>query len=266
MRLAVVRCKIPYVVRLSRPEITSWRVPNEEDEIARRAEAIVAQRVPLSKDRVLRAAMSLADQAGIDALTMRRLAQELGVEAMSLYYYVANKDDLLSGIVDLVVREIEVPSGAADWKTAVRKSAISYHEALRRHPWATRLMMSGPAGVSPAHLRYSDTLLRRLREAGFSPKLTHHAYHALDSHIVGSTLWSANVGAVLKNKADFVQKFIRELPVEEYPYFAEHVQQHVTKSVPTSGKTEFEFGLDLILDGLEMMGKKESRRPRVKPR
>lgn len=227
--------------------------------MARRAEASAEPRVRLSKDRVLRAAMSIADKDGIDALTMRKLAEDLGVEAMSLYYYVTSKDDLLSGIGDLVVREIEAPSGGADWKGAIRTSAISYHDALARHPWATSLMTSGLAGVSPAHLRYSDALLRRFREAGFSPVLTHHAYHALDSHIVGSTLWAANIGKVMKAKADFVQTFIRELPVDEYPYFAEHVQQHVTKSVRTSGKSEFEFGLDLLLDGLENIRNTASR-------
>lgn len=217
------------------------------------------QRVPLSKELVLRAAITLADRDGIDALTMRRLAQELGVEAMSLYYYVANKDELLSGMVDLVASEIEAPSGGADWKTAIRRSAISFHDTLARHRWATNIMISGPPGVGPAQLRYSDALLRRLRESGLSPELTHHAYHALDSHIVGSTLWAAGVSTVMKTKADFVQKFIRELPRDEYPDFANHVDQHMTKSVRTTGKSEFEFGLDLILDGLEQMHDAASR-------
>lgn len=212
---------------------------------------------------MLRTAITLADQDGIEALTMRRLAHELGVEAMSLYYYVASKDDILKGIVDLVASEIEVPSGGADWKAAIRRSAISFHEALARHRWATSLMISGPPGVGPAQLRYSDSLLRRLREAGFSPELTHDAYHALDSHIVGSTLWAAGVAAVMKTKADFVQTFVRELPVDEYPDFAEHVQQHLTKSVRTTGKSEFEFGLDLILDGLERI---RARNPRNRSR
>jgi AcrR family transcriptional regulator len=224
------------------------------------------QRAPLSKERVLRTAISIADQDGIDALTMRRLAQELSVEAMSLYYYVTNKDDILKGIMDLVATEIEVPSAEADWKAAIRRSAISFHDVLRRHRWASSLMISGPPGVGPAQLRYSDSLLKRLREAGFSPELTHHAYHALDSHIVGSTLWAAGVGAVMKTKPDFVKTFIRELPVAEYPYFAEHAQQHMTKSVPSSGKSEFEFGLDLILDGLEKMLGPKGKSGRAKAR
>ena len=202
---------------------------------------------------MLRAAIGIADKDGIDALTMRGLAQELGVEAMSLYYYVTNKDDILKGIMDLVATEIEVPAAGADWKAAIRSSAISFHDVLRRHRWVSSLMISGPPGVGPAQLRYSNSLLKRLREAGFSPELTHHAYHALDSHIVGSTLWAAGVGAVMKTKPDFVKTFIEQLPVAEYPYFAEHAQQHMTKSVPNSAKSEFEFGLDLILDGLDKL-------------
>jgi AcrR family transcriptional regulator len=219
----------------------------------------------LSKELVLRTAITLADRDGIDALTMRKLAHELGVEAMSLYYYVANKDELLSGMVDLVASEIELPTGGGSWKTDIRRGAISFHDTLARHRWATNLMVSGPPGVGPAQLRYSDALLRRLRESGLSPELTHHAYHALDSHIVGSTLWAAGVSAVMKTKGDFVQKFIRELPRDEYPDFADHVDQHMTKSVRTTGKSEFEFGLDLILDGLEQMHNAASR-PAKRPR
>src|SRR5439155_7684962 len=111
--------------------------------MARPADRVAERRVPLSKERVLRTAMAIADQGGIDSLTMRRLAQELGVEAMSLYYYVASKDDILKGIVDPVISEIDVPSDGADWKTALRRSAISFHNALSRHPWAAKLIMSG---------------------------------------------------------------------------------------------------------------------------
>jgi AcrR family transcriptional regulator len=218
-----------------------------EDQIAKRAEAIAAQRVPLSKERVLRSAIELADQGGIDSLSMRKLAHELGVEAMSLYHYVSSKDDILDGVVDMVVSEIELTSRDGGWKAAVRKSAISFHDALRRHPWATSLMMSG-TGVSQARLRYMDALLRRLREAGFSANLTHHAYHALDSHIIGSTLWHAGYSS-MKLPADFGTTFIKEL-ANEFPYLAEHAEQHIAKP-KRKGVSEFEFGLDLILDGLE---------------
>jgi len=224
--------------------------------VARRADPVADARVPLSRDRVLRAAIGIADEGGIDSLTMRKLAQELGVEAMSLYYYVANKDDILTGLVHLVESEIDLPSGGADWKAAIRRSAISFHDALSRHSWATSLMMS-PKRVSPARVRYMDSVLRRLREAGFSPETTYHAYHALDSHIMGSTLWEAGYSAVKEDVADLAQTLLRELPIDEYPYFAEHVEQHVTKSVRGSA---FEFGLDLILESLEKIRDAESRR------
>ena len=205
----------------------------------------------------MHAAIGLADQGGIDSLTMRRLAQELGVEAMSLYYYVASKDDILKGIVDPVISEIDVPSDGADWKTALRRSAISFHNALSRHPWAAKLIMSG-TGVGLARVRYMDAVLRRLREAGFSPELTHHTYHALDSHIMGSTLWAAAYATMPKAQADLAQNFLRKLPLTEYPDFAEHAQQHIRKTGPKD-KSEFEFGLDLILDSLERMRDAGSR-------
>lgn len=214
--------------------------------MAGRADPIAEPRVPLSRDRVLRAAIGLADQGGIESLSMRKLAQELGVEAMSVYHYVANKDDILDGIVDIVVGEFDLPSGA-DWKAAIRLSAISAHDVLMRHPWACNLMMSTKR-VSPARLRYMESLLRRLREAGFSAEMTHHAYHALDSHIIGSTLWEAGYSAN-RDLADLAKTFVRE-SVDEYPYLAEHAEQHLTKSRRNDVR-EFEFGLDLILDGLE---------------
>jgi AcrR family transcriptional regulator len=220
---------------------------SEEAEIARRAEAIAAQRVPLSKERVLRTAIALADKGGIDSLSMRRLAHELGVEAMSLYHYVSSKDELLSGIVDIVVSEIEPTSRDGEWKAAIRRSAVSFHDVLKRHPWATSLMMSG-TGVSQARLRYMEALLRRLREAGFSANMTHHAYHALDSHIIGSTLWLAGYSA-MKLPADFGKTFVRGIATE-LPYLAEHAEQHLSK-LTRGDVPEFEFGLDLILDGLE---------------
>jgi AcrR family transcriptional regulator len=223
-------------------------------QIAKRADALATQRVPLSKERVLRTAIDLADHGGIESLSMRKLAHELGVEAMSLYYYVRNKDDLLNGIVDIVVSEIELPSRGSDWKAAVRRSAISFHDVLMRHPWACSLMMS-PSGVGPARQRYMESLLGRLREAGFSANMTHHAYHALDSHIIGSTLWHAGYSA-LKLPADVEKSFVRDLP-KQFPYLAEHVQQHITKPKRKDVR-EFDFGLDLILDGLEKIREQKS--------
>ena len=212
---------------------------------------------PLSRERVLHAAIRLADEGGIESLTMRKLARTLGVEAMSLYNHVANKGDLVDGIVDLVVGEIELPSTAEDWDVAVRECAISAHEALLRHPWACGLVMSPTTtrGARTPRLRYMEWLLRRLREAGFSPELTYRAYHALDSHILGFTLWqlghSAGAKALgdAKDLADFAASFLRELRAGDYTYLAEHVEQHLA-APGDDGKREFEFGLDLIIDGL----------------
>jgi AcrR family transcriptional regulator len=204
----------------------------------------------LTRDRVLRAAMRLADEGGFDSLTMRRLGQELGVQAMSLYNHVANKDDIRDGIVDLVMGEIEVPPSGADWKTSIRQTAISAHDAFVRHPWACSLQMETTT-VSPARLRWMESVLRTFREAGFSAELTHHAYHALDSHITGFTLWHASLPFETQEElADLAEAFLSELPADEYPYFAEHANWHLTES-SADDPSEFEFGLDLILGGLE---------------
>jgi AcrR family transcriptional regulator len=207
-----------------------------------------APRVPLSRERVLRAAVKRADAGGIESLSMRKLAQQLGVEAMSLYYHVANKDDLLAGMVDLVVREMALPSEGTDWKAALRQTAISAHDTFVRHRWACSLMMSVRDGT--ARLRWMDAVLRCLREAGFSAELAHHAYHALDSHIMGFTLWQLSFPFAAEQLADVAAAFLRELPIDEYPYLAEHVEWHLTASTDDD-EGEFAFGLDLILDGLE---------------
>ena len=237
--------------------------------MAVQAQARSRPRVRLSTERVLRAAIPIADKRGIEALTMRNLAEELGVEAMTLYYYVAKKDEIVNGILDLVVDEIDVPSSGGDWKTALRRSAISAHEVLLRHPWACSLMMS-PARIGPARLRYMESLLGRLREAGFSANMTHHAYHALDSHILGFTLWEVGYSAGARALPDLGAAFRRQFPVDRYPYIAEHMGEHSKKSSRADG--EFGFGLDLILDGLEKIRTTRSgsraRRdtPRARPR
>ncbi len=213
-------------------------------------EASAEPRVPLTRDRVLRAAMDLADEGGIDAVTMRRLARALRVEAMSLYYHAANKDDILAGIVDLVVREIGLPAPDGDWKAAIRASAVAAHRVLRQHPWACNLLMSAPR-VLPGRLRYIDALLGRLGEAGLPAELTDLAYHALDSHILGFTLWEAGYTQAFRGlPPDFASTFLRDLPMEDYPNLADHVAYHKRPRSP-DGKGEFEFVLDLILDGLE---------------
>ena len=205
-------------------------------------------RTPLSRDRILSAALELADKGGIQSLTMRKLGQALGFEAMSLYNHVANKDDVLDGILDLVLAESEPPSAAEDWETAIRSSAVSVHDALRRHPWACALLMS-PARVRPARLHYMDSLLGRLREAGFSADTTYHAYHVLDGHIFGFSLWETSHTYTPAEVSDFTAMFARMITPDAYPYLHEHAAQHMSEG-PHREVSAFEFGLDLILDGL----------------
>ncbi len=210
------------------------------------------QRLPLSRERVLHAAIALADRGGIESLSMRKLGQELGVEAMSLYNHVANKDDIEDGIVEIVLAEIEVPPDGVDWKTALRQTAVSSHDVFVRHRWACSLMMRRPR-VSPARMHWMESVLRTLREAGFSADMTHHAYHALDSHITGFTLWQVSMPFETKEELDeLAVGFLREIPADEYPYVIEHAHQHLEPASP-DGTSEFEFGLDLILDGLERL-------------
>jgi AcrR family transcriptional regulator len=213
--------------------------------------AAAAARVPLSRDRILRAAVELADEGGLESLSMRRLAQPLQVEAMSLYHYVRNKGDLLGGMLDIVYSEVEPPSSAGDWRAAMRRSAISFHHVLLRHLWACSLLMS-PLPASARRLSHMNTVLGRLRSAGFSADMTHHAYHALESHIVGFTLWLLPFLAFAKQQPDYAEQFLRELSTEDLPHLTEHVHVHMAPKGPEE-VGEFEFGLDLILDGLERL-------------
>ena len=211
-------------------------------------------RVPLTKDRVLRAAVDLADESGIESLSMRKLGQKLGVEAMSLYNHVANKDDILDGIIDVVVSEIEVLSGEADWKVAMRERALSAREVLLRHPWAPSLMASGTK-PGPAMLRFFDSTLGLLREAGFSIEMTHHAIHAIGSRALGFTQ-----DLFGEDKEDLGPEvaaiFLRQM-ADEYPYITE-LSLEVSHDDETTldgwdDQVQFEFGLDLILDGLDSL-------------
>lgn len=206
-------------------------------------------RLSLSRDRILRAALELADANGIEALTMRKLGQKLGFEAMSLYNHVANKDDLLEGMLDLVLAETEPPTTSEEWDEAIRKSAISVHNALRRHAWSCRLLMEARR-MRPARLRYMDLLLGRLREAGFSADTTYHAYHVLDGHIFGFALWETGHTYTPEEASSLVEKFAHAITPEAYPYLHEHAEQHMDESADREGSA-FEFGLDLIVDGLK---------------
>jgi len=209
------------------------------------------RKVPLTKDRVVRAAITLVDEGGIASLSMRKLGQALGVEAMSLYNHVASKDDVLNGIVDHVLSQIELPGNAdGDWQAAIWRCAVSAHDILAAHPWACTLIMS-ISGPLPARLRYIDSILRCLREAGFSPMAAYHGYHALDSHILGFTLWEAGHAIKEEDIADFLA-FLPRLTADGYPYLAEHAEQHIV-GIGQDEEDEFEFGLRLIIDGLKRM-------------
>jgi AcrR family transcriptional regulator len=215
--------------------------------VARGGRAAAGTRGALSRDRVIDAAIAMADAQGMDAVSMRRLAQDLGVEAMTLYHYVSNKDDILLGMVDRVVEEMRHPRVGLDWKAELRAAAVSSHEVLVRHPWAASLLLAGP-GVSMARLRWMDAVLGCLRGAGFTADHTDHAYHALDSHIMGFSLWLVGISAGL-GRLGSLDEFLARLDVESLPHLGEHVEQHLAKR--DADEREFEFGLDLILDGLE---------------
>jgi AcrR family transcriptional regulator len=206
-------------------------------------------RVPLNRDRVLEAAIRLADEGGIEAISMRKLGQALGVEAMSLYNHVANKDDILSGIVEIVESGIELPSADAEWRQALRMTAISAHDVFEEHPWAASLTLSAD-GSRPARWRYMNAVLRCLREAGFSAETTDLAYHALESHIAGYTLWAAQLEVDDAELPDLAATFLEQFAGDEFPYVVEHVEQHLMKRSPENPGA-FAFGLDLILDGLK---------------
>ncbi len=209
-------------------------------------------REPLSRERVLRTAIELADREGIGSLTMRRLAQALGIEAMSLYHYVRGKDDILGGMVDLVTSEIPLTDPAGDWKGAIRRTAIAEFEILAAHPWAASTILSVKQASEP-RIRYMDWILGTLRQAGFSEDVTDLGYHALESHIMGFTLWVVGMNLGTQEQlAATATNFLQTFPQEEYPYLVDHIHHHL-KPRP-EGESSFAFGLDLILDGLERIG------------
>lgn len=205
-------------------------------------------REPLSRDRVLQAAMRMADEGGIESVSMRRLAQELGVEAMSLYHYFARKDDLLAAMMAAVFAEMERPQHGPDWQLDMRRAAVSAKDVLIRHKWAAKLM-GEPLPPSRAQLEWMDGILGRLREAGFSRNMTHHAYHALDSHIVGFVLWLLPIIELADVMPNMAQDVLAETADGSLPHFLEHVQEHMDPA--PDDVNEFVFGLDLILESLE---------------
>jgi AcrR family transcriptional regulator len=212
------------------------------------------RRTPLSRERVLRTAVRLADDRGAAELTMRKLAKELGVEAMSLYNHVANKDDLLDGMIDVVFGEIDPPAAGGDWKAELRGRAVSTREALLRHPWAVGAM-EGRADHGPSNLKVHDAVLGCMRAAGFSIEMTVHAMSVQDAYIYGFALQQTDMSS--RTPEDFAAEAQRQMvdyadALADYPNLVEVVGGHVAK-VGYDYEAEFLFGLDVILDGLERL-------------
>jgi len=228
----------------------------------RRTDRAQTPRAPLSHARVLEAAVALAQREGLESLTMRRLANELGAGAMTLYHYVPSKERLLDAMVDIVFAEIELPTSDVDWRTAMRRRAFSTREALNRHRWAVGLMESRTT-PGPASLRLHNAVLGCLREAGFSIELTIQAYSVQDAYIYGFALQEKSVPfETAEESAAVAEEQYREYAeladgrqlgelAQEFPYLAEVVAGHVAK-VGYDFASAFEYGLDLILDALEL--------------
>jgi AcrR family transcriptional regulator len=207
------------------------------------------RRAPLSRERALTAAIALADADGIEALTMRKLATALGVEAMSLYHHVANKSDILDGMVDLVFAEIDLPVEATDWTTAMRQRAQSLRATLLRHPWAIGIMESRSA-PGPATLRHHDAVIGCCRRAGFSVEMSAHAFSLLDSYIYGFVLQEINLPFTdTDDLVEVLEGMVPEDFAQDYPHFAELTSEYVLRP-GYSYADEFAFGLGLVLDGL----------------
>jgi AcrR family transcriptional regulator len=207
---------------------------------------------PLSKERVLRTAVAFADRDGIESLSMRKLADELGAGAMSLYHYVRNKEELIDGMVDIVFSEIEPPSTDVDWKAAMRRRAISTRDVLNRHRWAVGLM-EGRMNPGPASIRIREAILGCLREAGFSIEMTIQAYSVQDAYIYGFALQERSLPFESAEESTTVAEATTQQVADlakKFPYLAEVVAGHVAK-VGYDFTTAFEYGLDLILDALE---------------
>jgi AcrR family transcriptional regulator len=206
-------------------------------------------RSPLSREQVLSAAVDLADQRGLETLSMRELGRKLGVEAMSLYNHVANKSEMLAGMVDAVVAEIEMPASGTDWRESMRIRAVSALKAFRRHPWATALIDSSLGGGA-GRLRYFEAVISVLRKAGFTTPLAAHAFSLIDSYVYGFCRQSINLSSAAGGETNVAESFLQALPPGEYPYLAEMAAMQA--AMPGyDEEADFQFGLGLILDGLQ---------------
>ncbi|MFN8629275.1 MAG: TetR/AcrR family transcriptional regulator C-terminal domain-containing protein [Chloroflexota bacterium] len=205
-------------------------------------------RAPLSRERVLVTAVKLADQGGLESLSMRKLGQELGVEAMALYYHFANKDEVINGMVDLVFSEVHLPAAGIDWKTAMRHRARSLRDVLLRHPWALGLLESRRQ-PGPATLRHHDAVIGTLRSAGFDMPTIAHAYTLLDSYLYGFALFSVNLPFEPSEEvAELGRVTLQAFPVDAYPNLVAYV---AAMGPGYRYGDEFEYGLDLVLDGIQ---------------
>lgn len=214
-----------------------------------------APRRPLSRERILKAALALVDKDGIDALSMRNLAAKLSVEAMSLYKHVANKDAVLDGLVEIILREMEIPPVGTPWREAMRRRAGSVRQTIMRHPWASVLIESRTA-PGEARLRYADTVLSILNTAGFSPEVQYRAFGMLDSYVYGFVLqevnWPTKESDRLKAIAG-VKEFLKD---GRYPNLMAVLHDAAWLKLAPGEKpydAEFKFGLELILDGLQRL-------------
>ena len=208
------------------------------------------ERTPLSRERILDAAIALADAEGVRGLTMRRLAAELGVEAMTIYYHVPNKDGILDALVERVIAEIELPERGTEWRSALRSLALSAYGVLGRHRWATQMMLGPGRAPGPMRMRYMDSILAILTDAGFEPTVADHAYHAIEGHVMGFTLWEAGMNLGTREEIQALGRaFLAELPTEIYPNVAAHIEHHLEPRRPDA-VSSFTFALDLLLDGL----------------
>ena len=217
-------------------------------------------RNPLTRESVLQAAVALADEDGIASLSMRRLGQRLGVEAMSLYNHIGNKDDMLAGIVDMVVAEFDLPSDQLDWRAAMRLVAKAARGALLRHPWASALIESR---VRPSHVRFrrAEAVIGTLRRADFSIELAYRALLTIDSYVYGFVLQEIHWPFEPEEQSNLAATLRPQVAADEYPYLTEMLGSIMQTRLPKQGEEEvagayesdFEFGLDLVLDGLERL-------------
>jgi AcrR family transcriptional regulator len=205
--------------------------------------------VPLSRERVLDGALAVADAEGVDALTMRLLAEHLGVKPMALYHHVANKSEIIDGIVDRVFSEIELPSVSDEWRSEMKRRACSARQVLRHHPWSIPLLQSRTR-PGPATLRHHNAVIGALRGAGFSVVMTAHAYALLDSYIYGFALSEASLPINgPETVTEVAESMMLQYLAKDYPHLSEFSTEHILKPGYDFGQ-EFEFGLELVLDGL----------------